>query len=80
MMRYFIGNCFPLTNLIYASTIIDDSINLLVLDMAGTDLDILLQVDLNLLPIIEVSLFFKFVALKNNKYIKATNNICSQNL
>jgi len=46
--------CIPVANLIYASNIIKDKIDLLVMDMAGTDLDLLLTTNLDWLPPVDM--------------------------
>ncbi|XP_068207814.1 uncharacterized protein [Palaemon carinicauda] len=51
--KIFESQCIPLENLIYAADI-RSSIDVLILDMAGTDLDILISTKLDLIPELEM--------------------------
>ncbi|XP_018019153.1 uncharacterized protein LOC108675634, partial [Hyalella azteca] len=48
--------CLPLANIVYASTTIADKIDLLVLDMAGSDLELLMSTNLDWIPELDMVL------------------------
>ena len=55
-LNMFKSWCVPLANLLFASQVIDETIDLLVLDMAYTDMDILDTALRHPLPHIQVSM------------------------